>query len=156
VTYQPKTYRKQGGDELVVASSGKITVESGGQIDIESGGYLAKPIQTLTTTQTATAVTNYGVSYLSASTTGPTYTLAAPVAGTVKSIVLNPSSSGATHRCVVNTNSTDTSVNMEGHCAITLATSALQSVTLLGITSSAWRVASVYTTTMGGFGAQST
>lgn len=29
-TYGPKVYRKQGGDELVVASGGTITVESGG------------------------------------------------------------------------------------------------------------------------------
>lgn len=35
-TYQPKVYRKQGGDELVVASGGKITVESGGIIDYEN------------------------------------------------------------------------------------------------------------------------
>ena len=40
MTYQPKTYRKQGGDEFVVASGGKVTVESGGDIDIESGGSL--------------------------------------------------------------------------------------------------------------------
>lgn len=32
-TYMPKVYRKQGGDEFVVASGGKINVESGGQID---------------------------------------------------------------------------------------------------------------------------
>lgn len=31
-TYSPKIYRKQGGDELVVASGGVITVESGGSI----------------------------------------------------------------------------------------------------------------------------
>lgn len=31
-SYQPLVYRKQGGDELVVASGGKITVESGGLI----------------------------------------------------------------------------------------------------------------------------
>ena len=31
-TYQPKVYRKQGGDELVVASGGVINVESGGAI----------------------------------------------------------------------------------------------------------------------------
>jgi len=31
-TYMPKVYRKQGGDELVVASGGKLTVESGGAI----------------------------------------------------------------------------------------------------------------------------
>lgn len=33
-TYQPKVYRKQGGDELVVADDGLITVESGGKIMI--------------------------------------------------------------------------------------------------------------------------
>jgi hypothetical protein len=31
-TYSPKVYRKQGGDELVVASGGLITVEAGGSI----------------------------------------------------------------------------------------------------------------------------
>ena len=39
-TYQPKVYRKQGSDELVVADGGTITVESGGTIEIESGGAL--------------------------------------------------------------------------------------------------------------------
>jgi hypothetical protein len=38
--YQPKVYRRQGGDEQVVADGGKITVESGGTIEIESGGIL--------------------------------------------------------------------------------------------------------------------
>lgn len=37
MSYQPKVYRKQGGDELVVASGGKITVESGGEIEYQSG-----------------------------------------------------------------------------------------------------------------------
>jgi len=32
MTYQPKVYRKQGGNELVVASGGQITVESGGAV----------------------------------------------------------------------------------------------------------------------------
>lgn len=31
-TYQPKTYRKQGGAEFVIASGGAINVESGGAI----------------------------------------------------------------------------------------------------------------------------
>lgn len=34
-TYQPKTYRKQGGDEFVVADGGKITVENGGQLVVK-------------------------------------------------------------------------------------------------------------------------
>src|SRR5512138_3105003 len=36
-TYQGKVYRKQGGNELVVASGGKITIESGGNIDASAG-----------------------------------------------------------------------------------------------------------------------
>lgn len=39
--YQGKVYRKQGGDELVVAAGGSITVETGGEIDLSG--------QTLTT-----------------------------------------------------------------------------------------------------------
>lgn len=32
MTYQPKVYRKQGGDEMVVASGGKIRTDAGGRI----------------------------------------------------------------------------------------------------------------------------
>lgn len=39
-TYGPKVYRKQGGDELVVASGGKITVESGGELELGAGATL--------------------------------------------------------------------------------------------------------------------
>jgi len=42
-TYQPKVYEKQGGDEIVVASGGKITVESGGAIQLppnQGTGYI--------------------------------------------------------------------------------------------------------------------
>lgn len=39
-TYGPKVYRKQGGDEIVVASSGLVTVQSGGSIVLESGAIL--------------------------------------------------------------------------------------------------------------------
>jgi hypothetical protein len=40
MTYQPKVYRKQGGDEIVVASGGKITIESGGELELQSGSTL--------------------------------------------------------------------------------------------------------------------
>lgn len=36
-TYQPKTYRRAGGDETVVANGGKIIIEPGGKILDESG-----------------------------------------------------------------------------------------------------------------------
>lgn len=42
-TYQPDVYRKQGGNELVVASGGKITVESGGEVAIAALGGLTLP-----------------------------------------------------------------------------------------------------------------
>lgn len=32
MSYEPKVYRKQGGNELVVAAAGKLTAESGGKI----------------------------------------------------------------------------------------------------------------------------
>lgn len=34
MTYQPKVYRKQGGDEMVVASGGTFTVESGSTFSV--------------------------------------------------------------------------------------------------------------------------
>lgn len=34
MSYSPKTYRKQGGDEFVVASGGSIDVESGGSLKL--------------------------------------------------------------------------------------------------------------------------
>lgn len=40
VTYQPKVYLKQGGDEQVVKSGGLITVESGGQIKADADSLL--------------------------------------------------------------------------------------------------------------------
>ncbi len=36
-TYQPLVYRRQGGNELVVASGGKVTVESGGEVELAAG-----------------------------------------------------------------------------------------------------------------------
>jgi hypothetical protein len=42
-TYQPKVYRKQGGEELVVADGGIIRVESGGSIISESGAIMTLP-----------------------------------------------------------------------------------------------------------------
>lgn len=39
-SYQPKVYRKQGGEEFVVASGGKVTLEAGGTIQqaVVAGG----------------------------------------------------------------------------------------------------------------------
>lgn len=37
-TVQPKTYRRAGGDETVIADGGKLIIESGGIITEEAGG----------------------------------------------------------------------------------------------------------------------
>jgi hypothetical protein len=34
-TYGPKVYHKQGGDEIIVASGGKVTVEPGGSLEYD-------------------------------------------------------------------------------------------------------------------------
>lgn len=52
-TYEPKVYRKQGGDELVVASGGAINVESGGAI--QADGTQASAIANLTDNSGGTA-----------------------------------------------------------------------------------------------------
>jgi hypothetical protein len=49
-TYAPKTYRTDGGDRHVIASSGSLDVESGGELDIESGGALKLAGTALTAT----------------------------------------------------------------------------------------------------------
>ena len=58
-TYQSKVYNKQGGEELVVASGGKITVEAGGTIDVSAGtltpGTTAIADGAVTTTKLASA-----------------------------------------------------------------------------------------------------
>ncbi len=41
-SYQPKVYRKQGGDELVVASGGKITIETGGTVEYNGDDLIAE------------------------------------------------------------------------------------------------------------------
>jgi hypothetical protein len=41
-TYNAKVYRKQGGNEMVVADGGKITLESGGLIDDSNAGRIIR------------------------------------------------------------------------------------------------------------------
>jgi hypothetical protein len=52
-SYAPKVYMKQGGDELVVASGGKVNIESGGII--ADDGVQASAIVSLTDSTGGTA-----------------------------------------------------------------------------------------------------
>lgn len=94
-TYNPggtPIYHKQGGNELVVGSSGVITLESGGSIAVgsgasiavASGGSLTVPVTSGTTTA---ALSNTGISTVTKGTTGTgvnNYTISDPVAGSQK------------------------------------------------------------------------
>lgn len=145
MTYNSKVYRKQGGNEQVIASGGYQTVESGGYVDYQAGGYYKLPVQSLGSSQTATTVTNFGLTVLTGTTTGPTFTMAAPIVGLPKFVSLSHSSSGATHRCVLRSNTTGVSFDTTGGNQITFATSAIRGVTLVAETTAKWRVAGVYT-----------
>lgn len=145
MSYQPKVYKKQGGTEQVIASGGYQTVESGGYVDYQAGGYFKLPVQTLGSSQTATNITNFGLTRLTGTTTGPTYTLAAPVVGLQKYLFLNATSSGVTHRAVVNANTTGVSFDTTGGNQLTLATSAVRGVSLVALTTAAWKIVGVYT-----------
>lgn len=63
-TYQPKVYKQQPGDTLVVASGGAINVETGGKI--LANGTQASAITALTDSTTGTAdntVADVGASF---------------------------------------------------------------------------------------------
>jgi hypothetical protein len=147
--YQTGIYRKQGGDEMIVASSGAITVESGGTINVDSGGIFFCDPQTLTSATVSTVITPSGATFLTGTTTGPTYLLPTPVAGYAKDLSLIATSSGATHRAVIYCNSTGRTIgNIAGDVAnqMTLATSACSGARLVASSSLAWRVIATYGT----------
>ena len=140
MSYQPKIYRKQGGEEMVVAS--------GATLNLESGALLRVPFQSLTAATKATEVAQSGVTMLQGTTTGPGYTLAAPTAaGVWKEIILNATSSGATHRCTVFSGSTGLPFSHptggSGN-TITLNTSAQAAVRLVSLGTTAWQVLHAY------------
>ncbi len=72
-TYISKVYRKQGGDEQVIANGGKQTVESGGLIDVAAvgglkvaGNAIGSTFTVVETLQGAAAATaaNYGIFFI--------------------------------------------------------------------------------------------
>lgn len=67
MSYQPKVYRKQGGDELVIAAGGKLTVEAGG---ILNGTNTAALVSAGLGASAAYVKTDNGVKELMAAVTG--------------------------------------------------------------------------------------
>lgn len=88
-TYQPKVYRKQGGDELVVASGGVLNVETGGIIKVDGTQGAALAAQLTSITHTAPGTPDYAIQDLIA-TAGSSYGFVSKDEGnTVLSVILN-------------------------------------------------------------------
>lgn len=80
MTYQPKVYREQGGDKLIVASGGEIEVQSGGVLDMQPGAKSIESSEVVITTNVITAAESGKTFYLTLAG-GFTSTLPAPALG---------------------------------------------------------------------------
>lgn len=60
-SYQPKTYRKQGGDEYVIANGGVLNIETGGKINANGTQGAALTTQLTTITHTAATGADYAL-----------------------------------------------------------------------------------------------
>lgn len=92
MSYEPKTYRKDGGNTQVIASGGKIEVESGGVVDIESGGALKIAGTQVTATAAqlnSTKVESQSVLFTEAGAGTYTGTVALPAGAVVVDIIVH-------------------------------------------------------------------
>lgn len=63
-TYQPKVYRRQGGDELVVASGGVLNIETGGVVKANGTQGPALTVQDTAITHAAPGAPDYAIQAL--------------------------------------------------------------------------------------------
>lgn len=92
MSYEPKTYRKNGGDDFVIASGGKIEVESGGVIDVESGGALKIAGTQVTATAAqlnSTKIESQSVLFTEAGEGTYTGTIALPAGAVVVDVIVH-------------------------------------------------------------------
>lgn len=87
MAYQPKTYRKQGGDEFVIANGGAINVEPGGQIKANGTQGAALTTQDTTITHTAPGTPDYAIQDLTQ--TSPFGFVTADEGNTVLKVIAN-------------------------------------------------------------------
>jgi hypothetical protein len=151
MSYQPKVYRAQGGDEFVVASSGVITVESGGSVAVESGGSVdvesggsinlasgSAMYESVVTASTAAALSNSGISNIGASATAKAYTIAPPVAGCRK-VLVSSAVSTATATVIPSTTGVTLDLTANRKATFNAVDEALE---LVGLSATQWLVVS--------------
>ena len=159
-------YRKQGGKELVVGSSGTLTVETGGTLSVTTGatvsfssgtplavagstgiividdsGKIAVPV-TIKTTSTGT-ISNFGYTAIG-STSANAYTITAPdKAGLMKYIAVTVHGA-TTITCTITTASTNSYIRSStaaaGDTHVLNFTSAGEAVTMVSHSTAEWRV----------------
>jgi hypothetical protein len=87
MSYQPKTYRKQGGDEFVVADGGVLNIQTGGIIAANGTQGSALTVQLTSITHTAPGTPDYAIQNL-VQNTGFGF-VTADEGNTVLSVILN-------------------------------------------------------------------
>lgn len=95
-TYQPKVYRKQGGESFVVADGGDIDIEAGGSLKF-AGVAISPAIEIVEETNVITAAEN-GTTFFLKAAAGFASTLPAPAAGLRFTFIVHtaPTSNGYT------------------------------------------------------------
>ena len=86
-SYQPKVYRKAGGNELVIASGGVLNVETGGVMKVNGTQGAALTAQETTITHTAPGTPDFAIAALT--TTTPFGFVAADEGHTVLKVIAN-------------------------------------------------------------------
>lgn len=177
--YQSGVYRAEGGDALVIASSGKIsmesgstmtiasgaavtvagtlTVASGGAVTVASGGAVtgasgaitAWPVQTAATT--ATVITAVGLTMVTATTVPPSFLMTNPLVGVRKWLAIAGTTADDV-QAVIAAATTDVSFDSSGQNKITLASTGLRGVSLVGVTTASWAVVGTFYSGDAGFG----
>lgn len=90
-TYQPKVYKKDGGDTLVIASGGSLTLEAGGGI--------IGPAEIVTATNVITAAESGSTFFLNSATEFVS-TLPAPALGLRYTFIVSAAPSGASYTVI--------------------------------------------------------
>ena len=146
-TYQPDNFREQGGRWVIgaqcdVVSGGTIQFESGASMSLADGASWAMPVTARTVATVATAIPEFGITTIVASTTAPTYTLAGPEsAGLTKIIAVTSNTSSGTAK--VNSSSTAVIFNSTAATNNQLTfDNVADRVLLVSLTSAMWTIVS--------------
>lgn len=87
ITFGPKVYHKQGGDELVVASGGTLTIESGGVLSVNGSTVTAELAAIDGVTATSTELNEYTLALdIADGSAEAVYYVVCPHAGTINRI----------------------------------------------------------------------